>query len=315
MSKDNRQEEIYKDETYGEELATPFIWHKKQKKQKNEGHEIPKDYENDYYRTKVEKQDEIYKMRQRREMYEAKLQKRKEMNDMVRRDLDIEANRDWDEKEMEFLTKQALKRTEIRLQQHRERPIDILSKNIHLKYAIENPTTNLYNGVALGESKKEIESRKEFLELLEIDLDDPFTCIRSFTFDELQQLIKDVEEFLALEQLPDILTFDFNYVIGTDIAYWHAIRQICIFELQMENLRDLCTNHTEAHILTLAHIANLPTSIAQSITLVFEGKSLQRLLQMAKQIRETISLGERYQKIATSYSGMFRIECFVYIAV
>ena len=77
----------------------------------------------------------------------------------------------------QFHLEQAKKRAEIRIQENRAKPVDILA--INLRLADESESVD---------------------ESLEIDVDEPYTIFENLTIQEVEELHQDIQKYLSLEK-------------------------------------------------------------------------------------------------------------------
>ena len=112
-------------------LNQQFVW---KKKAERDGGSIKSEKVSS--RVKREREDhfygEIQKVRKRRSEREAELEEQERLREEDARLREAEQYADWHKKEEEFHLKQARVRSKIRLVEGREKPIDILAKNIIL---------------------------------------------------------------------------------------------------------------------------------------------------------------------------------------
>ncbi len=132
-----------------------------------EGQELPS-YSEQAMRAKMEAQlQEIESVKRRRMERLREQEEMRALKEQMQRDLEIEANLEFDQKEVEFHRLQAWKRAQIRIQDGRARPVDELMKPLFVLLKLTDPERLRQLGIALGESEREIRARDEFLAALD----------------------------------------------------------------------------------------------------------------------------------------------------
>ena len=111
-------------------LTETFTWKLREDKRKREG----RDRETGDKRERIkERLDEIEKVKERRKQREIERREWEEERARLQRDQDILMHEDWEKQEEEFHWEQAKRRSEIRINEGRAKPIDFLYKNLNCK--------------------------------------------------------------------------------------------------------------------------------------------------------------------------------------
>jgi hypothetical protein len=162
-------------------LTEKFVWKLKQEKEEKKG--TVKDPKQDQKR-KEEIRKEIEKVKKRREERELEKAQWEEEKARLQREQDAQSFQDWESKEDEFYLKQAKMAAEIRIQQGRAKPIDILYKNLSMDKDFDfevNEPYQIFKGLGLAELEElkndirvylELDTHREFWSSLAIVCDD-----------------------------------------------------------------------------------------------------------------------------------------------
>ncbi|PAV61951.1 hypothetical protein WR25_19055 [Diploscapter pachys] len=121
----------------------------------------------------------------------------KEDMDMIQRDEEKRMHGDWDKKEMEFQLQQAKFRTQLRIEQNRAKPIDLL-----------------YRYIRFGDQEDAKSSKENDFELVE-----PSSMIKGLTMDDYEDLLADIDSIIKLEG-------------STHIQFWNNIRTLIREEIK-----------------------------------------------------------------------------------
>jgi hypothetical protein len=203
-----------------------FVWRKKVEKDAEAG--LRTDVSADAYQTKlIANQAAIVKLQERRVERERERAENERFREQVTRDLDMEANLGWDSKEEEFHRLQALRRSEIRMKEGRERVVDLLAKNVHIKMLLDDPEAAAKAGLALGESQREVRAREQFVAALEVDLTAPPQLVAGLTSAQLLPLLEDVGQMCGLGGGEPWMA-----------KYWGYLRVVCARQLAVAQWLD-----------------------------------------------------------------------------
>ncbi|XP_076101845.1 splicing factor Cactin-like [Mytilus galloprovincialis] len=182
------------DNPFGDEtLLETFTW-----KKKNEKEGVKVQSHDEMQRIQKQKMDEsrreLEKVKKRRLERERELDEREREREQLQRDKEAEYYREWEKQEDHFHLNQAKLRSQIRIQDGRAKPIDLLAKYISAEddvSAIEmhEPYTYLY-GLTITDMEDLLEDIKVYLELEEGKNADYWRDIITVTNDELSKLRK-----------------------------------------------------------------------------------------------------------------------------
>ncbi|KAJ1887957.1 hypothetical protein LPJ71_008622, partial [Coemansia sp. S17] len=161
-------------------LGKKFVWKKKVEQDRALGLSEQERVAADL-RRREEAERELENLRKRRETREIEKKQRDEEMARVRREQEQEKLGDWERREEEFHLRQAKKRAEIRVKNHRPKPIDILAMGLRLA--------------------NETLSEEEVAELggIRLDVDEPHRIVDGLGAEERTELKHDVEMYLSLE--------------------------------------------------------------------------------------------------------------------
>ncbi|KAH3703344.1 cactin-like [Dreissena polymorpha] len=182
------------DNPFGDEhLTDTFVWTKKISKEGNE--ELDKNQIHMMTKKKMEENRvELEKVKKRRLEREREREERENEREMLQRDKEAEYYREWEKSEDTFHLQQAKMRSEIRIQDGRAKPIDLLAKYIsaeddELAVEMHEPYTYLY-GLTSTDLEDLLEDIKVYLELEQGKNTEYWRDIVTVTEDELQKLRK-----------------------------------------------------------------------------------------------------------------------------
>lgn len=160
---------------------------------------------------------------------------------------------DWEKKEEEFHLEQAKVRTKIRLVEGREKPIDLLAKNILL----------------FGEEKDErgqVKYKgKTVLDLsaLEAELREPYLIFKDLNVHELKELQQDIREYQTLEGE------------GPNKEFWDSLALVCKDELKRAGL-------------IAAGTGGVHSAVTHELDEMFDGKSVRELEKLRVEIQRKV---------------------------
>ena len=210
--------------------------------------------------------EEIQKVRARRSEREAEQEEQERLRAEEARLREAEQYSDWHQKEEAFHLEQARVRSKIRLVEGREKPIDILAKNIIL-LSKEDEEEELGSKVgvcavafvrltpALASAPTPVAlrfmQRTADISSLEVELREPHTIFEGLDADELGELLRDIETYQELEGA------------GPNRDFWLALEVVCQREIETASLG--------------GHGANVHSSVMAELTATFTGKSSREL--------------------------------------
>ena len=230
-------------------LLQPFIWGKKVSKDKSEGRKEEGDTE--AHRLKL--MHDIDKVRKRREERENELEEMERLRSEEQRLRESATYGDWQQKEEDFLLNQTRVRSKIRLTENRQQPIDSIAKNILL---IESTA-----------SMQESDALETTLSNLDVELRDPVSLVEGLNNEQLEQLAKDVNEYLQ---------FEINKK-GSYQNFWTSLKSIVSSERRKNDNSDRMVHK----------------SVTGDVEKLFRGKNEEELNHIQQDIQKTISEGKR----------------------
>lgn len=185
------------------------------------------------------------------------------MREEMQRELDLDAHEGWEEKEEEFHYAQAKKRSELRLENERDKPIDALVINFHKMFAGDDRRTSF---------EDEDEEDKE--DDLEVELLDSATIFAKCTTDELEELQRDIDEQLALVETSKNIR---NADVDRELMYWNMLQRVCLDEVtKMRFSGDVRTMY------------GLAAGVQDEVERMFSSKSLYELEDLEAEIKDKI---------------------------
>jgi Cactus-binding C-terminus of cactin protein/Conserved mid region of cactin len=211
-------------------LHEPFSWNKKKENQKNE--KLPS-------RTNLQTQtfEEIEKVRKRRLDRESQLEEMERLRAEESRMKELENYDDWARKEEEFHLQQQRQRSAIRLVEGREKPIDVLAKNL-LMFGLSEEERNNRAKVKYQERYNALSE----LDSLEAELQKPQELLTVLKLEELEELARDVDAYRRLEYEGSQEAKD-----STVLQYWNNLH--CVVLDEIEYLKNGGDNGAHASLL------------------------------------------------------------------
>jgi len=208
---------------------------------------------------------EIEKVRKRRKDREMQFEEMERIRAEESRMKELENYDEWARKEEEFHLQQQRQRSAIRLVAGREKPIDVMAKNL-LMFGLTDEERE--NRAAVKYQEKY--SAMNELENLEAELDKPQDLLKNLRFEELEELSRDVETFRRLESDANRGLFTTE---STVIKYWDDVLKVVYEEIRF--LKEGGGSSTYA-------------STSKDIQNLFTAQSEVELSQMKKDIQERI---------------------------
>ena len=255
-------------------LSAPFQWKKKVEADK---------LSNSKGRTSQEKVktntiEEIEKVRARRKEREEAMVERERLRAEESRIREMQHYDVWMKKEEEFHLEQQRQRSAIRLTQGREKPIDVLAKNL-LMFGLSDDERSLQNS---GVKYQEKYNALDELRSLEAEITEPHVFIKDLTLKELNELLDDVNECIALEK--EVNQSSQNENVSTNEEYWNAMKVVC-----------------EEEIAFIKSGGNGGTHdlVAKDISKMFDGQTTSALSKLKVEILSKIE--ERSAGVDTDY--------------
>ncbi|KAG5178455.1 cactus-binding C-terminus of cactin protein-domain-containing protein [Tribonema minus] len=243
-------------------LEEQFTWRKKLDKEGTDPAAVTKKQLRDAHQAKLE---EIEKVRKRREESEKEKEEFERLKAEEARLREQQQYGDWQRKEEEFHLHQAKTRSKIRLIEGRERPIDMVAKNL-LIFG-EAPAGPGVGGGIHYSSGRELDTSS-----LEIELREPYRLCEGLSVAELEELAADVRAYQEMEDAQE----------GANRAFWAALGVVCADELARAQ--------EAAGIVPAA--AGLHKNVRGDVAALLEGRDAARLEELREQVDGRVQRGE-----------------------
>jgi hypothetical protein len=229
--------------------------------------------------------EEIEKVRQRRKERELQFEEMERIRAEESRMKELEHYDDWARKEEEFHLQQQRQRSAIRLVEGREKPIDVLAKNV-LLYGLSDEE-KLNRGGATVKYKERFNAM-EALENLDAVLDEPQRLLRMLKLEELQELLVDIDAFRALEREASVVLNPSHAPGATNpvLRYWDALYVVAVDEIKFLQSGGAGGSHAR---------------MVEQVQRIFKGQSQQALRDMQREVQAKI----RRNKTFDSDGGAF----------
>ena len=249
-------------------LHQPFTWKKKQQKNEESSSKASEAPASKTSKQADEKTlHEIEKLRKRRTERELQMEEMERIKREEARMKELENFDEWARKEEAFHLQQQRQRSAIRLVQGREKPIDILAKNL-LLFGLTDEEKSL-RGAAV--KYRETTNALTELENFQAELEVPYTMLRKLKLEELEEVLREIDSFLALER--QVLEQEAAQT-STVLKYWECLRLVTIDEIKI-----IQTGGSEGSHATQA----------QETAKIFAGQSTADLVQMQSEIRSKLA--------------------------
>jgi len=243
-------------------LHETFTWTKKKNMSANKN---PKSNEN------PDTIDEIETIRRRRKEREMEREEMERLRAEEARMKELENYDDWAKKEEEFHLEQQRKRSAIRLVEGREKPIDVLAKNL-LIFGLTEEEKKLRAAIKYKERYNALDE----LQKLDAELEEPQDIVGILKISELRELLVDIDAFLLLEKEAMGPGEKFEDKNSTIIMYWDALSVVVKNDIKF--LENDGEDGTYAKKI-------------QGIKSIFEGQSQSDLLKMKEEIKGKLNNG------------------------
>lgn len=213
--------------------------------------------------------EEIEKVRKRREDRDAQFAELERIRAEESRMKELEHYDEWARKEEEFHLAQQRQRSAIRLVEGREKPIDVLAKNL-LLFGLSDEDRDSRGSVKYQERYNALNA----LEALEAELEEPQNLLKVLKLNELEELLVDIQAFVSLEREASAghsaLQDDSTNAV---LKYWEALKVVAEDEIKY-----LKTGGKDgSHAKTVA-----------DVTKIFEGQSTDALTKMKGEIEQKL---------------------------
>mmetsp|Transcript_18150 Transcript_18150/g.30078 ORF Transcript_18150/g.30078 Transcript_18150/m.30078 type:complete len:533 (-) Transcript_18150:127-1725(-) len=207
--------------------------------------------------------EEIEKVRKRRQDREMDFEERERIKAEESRMKELENYDDWARKEEEFHLNQQRQRSAIRLVEGREKPIDVLAKNLLMFGLTEEERENR----AAVKYQERYNALNE-LETLEVEFQKPQDLLKDLKLEELKELSGDIDTFRRLEAEGGSAGRE-----STVLCFWDNLSMVVQDEIQF--LKD--GGEQGPHASTIEDIRKL-----------FDGKSQAELRQMNRDVEDQV---------------------------
>eukprot|EP01071_Lankesteria_metandrocarpae_P014086 Lankesteria_metandrocarpae@DN8087_c0_g1_i1.p1 len=264
-------------------LVAPFVWKKKVEQQKASGHFVRPSPDSVFDETK-RKISEIESVKLRRETREREEELLEEQRAAIAREKEQENYEDWVLKERAFHKDMAEKRVEIRIEQGRQRPVDVLAKLIQLLVG------GTFQPLVLPEEA-------------------PHTVFDSLTSAEIESAIADIR--LLLPSLStDVMNVIRNHsnIKDTEAVFWSLMVTIAkdaqlrtkraedeqaLLEQRLAETMSAGDSGTlsleEGITLERDAVTGIPVAVAEAISKFLDQKTLSELLELETSVELKLS--------------------------
>ncbi|CAH0477663.1 unnamed protein product [Peronospora belbahrii] len=244
----------------------PFQWSKKV----DEHHvtrmaqKEKKTWKKEVKRAQSERVNAIHQARKRRQEREAEKEEMDRLKSEEMRLKDAQEYTNWQEKEEEFHLKQAKVRSQLRIRANREKPVDLLAKNLLLVSAKQCGT----------QEKKEEEEAflTREIDRIRVEHRRPDAIIEVLSMEELDELQQDVQTYQELEESGNQ---------GQNAEFWTLMKILC--DDRIRRLKRLSQKEGRANRGAIHDAVN------ETIETMLQGKNAEELQKLQGQVRETIA--------------------------
>jgi hypothetical protein len=240
-------------------LHEAFTWKKREEK-------LPEEKKKSEAKQKDNTFDEIEKVRQRRKDRDLQFEEMERIRAEESRMKELENYDDWARKEEEFHLQQQRQRSAIRLVEGREKPVDVLAKNMLLFGLTEEEKQN-----RAAVKYKERYNALEALENLEAELEEPHHLLKMLKLNELEELLIDIDAFRTLEREASVSVGATSLHDGSNpvLRYWDALRVVA---------------EDEVKFLKSGGAKGAHARMVEDIQKIFQGQSVSDLEKMKDEI-------------------------------
>ncbi|GMH69369.1 hypothetical protein TL16_g08995 [Triparma laevis f. inornata] len=245
-------------------LNDSFTWGKK--KETGRGVQVSTDTAIDKRAHQEKLVEEIEKVRRRRIEREEEFDEMNRLREEESRLREAAHYDDWQRKEEEFHLAQQHQRTAIRLVEGREKPVDVLAKNVLLFGLSEEEKAN-----KTAVKYKERYNALEEMATLEATLEAPQVFLKNLKLEELRELQNDLREYQELEK--EVAGSSSSSLLS---RYWDALSFVCSDEIAWINGGGSGGNYEK---------------VSADIAKMFSGQSTKALENMKAEIVPKIHAG------------------------
>ena len=210
---------------------------------------------------------DIEKLRERRKQREAQMEEMERIRREESRMKELENFDDWAKKEEDFHLEQQRQRSAIRLVEGREKPIDVLAKNM-LLFGIDRENS------AAVKYKERYNAMEELGEKLEVEIEEPYKLLHMLKLEELEEVSLDIDAFLRLERDAASSIRDKSEGDDAILIYWEALKLVTADEIKLLKAGGGMGSHAKT---------------VEEVQKIFQqGQSIEELTQMKAQIIEKL---------------------------
>ena len=240
------------------QLHKPFYWEKKVKKEMSEQRRKSAPSKRELREHRDSRLKEIEEVKRRRELREKEREEMERLRAEEERLREQEMYGDFVRQEEEFHARQQRYRSAIRIREGREKPIDILAKNVLLWDASERGDMT------------ELEDEETWMAdpALDVELDEPYGIFEGLLLGELEELQEDIAQFVKADG------------DGPYGQYWKALADIADDETRRARAKELGTGMTG--------VGSVPEAVEPDVCEMLEGKSVEELDEMAATIQQQL---------------------------
>ena len=278
-AKKKKQQETYfgytnEDNPFGDSnLTKPFVWGKKLQVEAKTGKKAKPMSRKEFRRQQEANLAQIEKVKERRRLREIEQEERERLRQEEISLREAELYGDFEKKEKEFQKANAKVKTKIRIKDGRERPIDILAKNLLVLDKARRKQMRERGELSDSESEDELGGPGDGqVQPLEVDVQEPYLVMQGLPVSELQELMKDISHY------KDVMKENPEYT-----EYWDALSVCCRDALEAARAQDLGKTRYDS---------SLPASIASDLAAMFDNKYKQELEAMRPDIAAMAQSGD-----------------------
>jgi len=257
-------------------LTDTFVWKKKIDKEITSGARARAPTKTEQILEREALMTEIERAKERRLQREREAEEMERLRAEEARLRDASEYADWERKEEEFQLRQARARCFVRIREGREKPVDVLLKNLLLVEAVQQLSEEGTgtHGVSAGD----LEGANAAL-LGEVELAPPSRVFASLEIVELQDLEADLQLFVQLQQQAGAATD------SRGGAYLSALTAVCAAELSRAQSR-------ESGLAAGQSLSSLRL-VEEEVDAMFRGQSEAQLRDMEAAVRGNIARGQQ----------------------
>ena len=203
---------------------------------------------------------EIEDVKRRRAEREEEKAQMDAMREQMDRERAAETVAGWEEKEEDFHRQQAKQKTRIRVEERREKAIDLLVKNVTFDQWLREDEQRAIEQSQLDRMRGHTASRSaQHSGMMELQLTNPVALMSALGLPELLELRKEAEYFVELKENPD---------------YWKAVLLVCDDEVRRRRKEVKERGVTPA--------------VMRDIDALMAGKSVAELERLEAQVHSTL---------------------------